>query len=126
MRRLCLNTEQANHAGIWIYLRLGRNNVRILTLLQSVIPLYIPTWKEAYHLPIPVPAMDQRGIPDVSDVLIVGAGPTGLVAALSIKHYNPSLSVTIVDALPERQPDSRGLVIHSATLEVRPVCSHKL
>jgi 2-polyprenyl-6-methoxyphenol hydroxylase-like FAD-dependent oxidoreductase len=58
-------------------------------------------------------------LPSTTDVLIVGAGPTGLAAALSLLHHSPpSRRITIIDALPKGQNDSRALVIHSRTMEV--------
>ena len=50
------------------------------------------------------------------DVLIIGAGPTGLVAAIdAVRH---GLSVRIVDQNPQRSPHSKALVLHSRSLEV--------
>ncbi|MBC2907412.1 FAD-dependent monooxygenase [Streptomyces cupreus] len=50
------------------------------------------------------------------DVLIIGAGPTGLTAACeAIRH---GLSVRIVDRKPCRSTFSKALVVHARTLEV--------
>ena len=50
------------------------------------------------------------------DVLIIGAGPTGLAAANeAIRH---GLSVRIVDAKAHRSTYSKALVVHARTLEV--------
>jgi 6-methylpretetramide 4-monooxygenase / 4-hydroxy-6-methylpretetramide 12a-monooxygenase len=50
------------------------------------------------------------------DVLIVGAGPTGLTAALeAIRH---GLSVRVIDQNPARSIHSKALVVHSRTLEI--------
>ena len=50
-------------------------------------------------------------------VLVVGAGPVGLVAALACKHYG--LNATILEAEHEgrQRPGSRAIYIHKATLE---------
>ncbi|NIJ11427.1 2-polyprenyl-6-methoxyphenol hydroxylase-like FAD-dependent oxidoreductase [Saccharomonospora amisosensis] len=50
------------------------------------------------------------------DVLVVGAGPTGLTAACeAIRH---GLTVRIVDRKPHRSTYSKALVAHARTLEV--------
>jgi 2-polyprenyl-6-methoxyphenol hydroxylase-like FAD-dependent oxidoreductase len=50
------------------------------------------------------------------DVLVVGAGPTGLVAAgEAVRH---GLTVRIVDASPGRSTFSKALVVHARTMEV--------
>ncbi len=52
----------------------------------------------------------------MSDVLIVGAGPTGLTAAAeAVRH---GLSVRIVDMRERRSVYSKALVLHSRSLEV--------
>jgi 3-(3-hydroxy-phenyl)propionate hydroxylase len=50
-------------------------------------------------------------------VLVIGAGPVGLVAALALKHYG--LNTTILEAEHEgrQRPGSRAIYIHKATLE---------
>jgi len=50
------------------------------------------------------------------DVLIIGAGPTGLVAAIDARRHG--LSVRIIDQNPQRSPHSKALVLHSRSLEV--------
>jgi 2-polyprenyl-6-methoxyphenol hydroxylase-like FAD-dependent oxidoreductase len=59
--------------------------------------------------------MTSRWTADV-DVLIVGAGPTGLVAAIDARRHG--LSVRIVDQGAQRNPHSKALVLHSRSLEV--------
>jgi 2-polyprenyl-6-methoxyphenol hydroxylase-like FAD-dependent oxidoreductase len=59
-------------------------------------------------------------LPDNSTVLIVGAGPAGLTAALSLIHHG-CRDFVIVDAIVEGQNMSRAITIHSATVEV---CCH--
>ncbi len=52
----------------------------------------------------------------MTDVLVVGAGPTGLTAAAeAVRH---GLSVRIVDAGESRSIHSKALVLHSRSLEV--------
>ena len=58
-------------------------------------------------------------LPSEADVLICGAGPSGLTAALSILHYSPETKFVIVDALEKGQNASRAIVIHARTMEVR-------
>jgi 2-polyprenyl-6-methoxyphenol hydroxylase-like FAD-dependent oxidoreductase len=49
-------------------------------------------------------------------VLIVGAGPTGLTAALELTRFH--IPVRIIDALPQASPTSRALAIHARTMEL--------
>ena len=53
-------------------------------------------------------------MPD-TQVLIVGAGPTGLVLALWLNRLG--LRVRIIDKTPEPGTTSRALVVHARTLE---------
>lgn len=55
-------------------------------------------------------------LPAKVQVLIVGAGPTGLVTALSLAKLG--LQVSVVDSSPRNQNGSRAAVMHSHTLEV--------
>jgi len=67
-------------------------------------------------------------LPDGTAVLIVGAGPAGLTAALSLLHHG-FRDFIIVDAVSQGENSSRASVVHAATLEVSclrglfPVCS---
>ncbi|KAF8907870.1 hypothetical protein CPB84DRAFT_1703930 [Gymnopilus junonius] len=66
-------------------------------------------------------------LPRHTTVLIVGAGPTGLSAAISL-YQNGFRDLVIVDAV-ERMPDtSRAMEIHAATLEALDTigCADKL
>lgn len=56
-------------------------------------------------------------IPNRTTVLIVGAGPSGLVATLSLIHHGFK-DFLVVDAVEEGENTSRALVVHAATLEV--------
>ena len=51
-----------------------------------------------------------------TDVLIVGAGPTGLALALALKQAG--VDYRIVDALPAGLNTSRAAVVHAHTLEM--------
>ncbi|KAL4248141.1 FAD/NAD(P)-binding domain superfamily protein [Abortiporus biennis] len=55
-------------------------------------------------------------LPERTEFLVVGAGPTGLACALSL-HIHGCSDVTVVDAVQQGEDSSRALVIHSATLE---------
>jgi len=56
-----------------------------------------------------------------TDVLIVGAGPTGLALALALTARGRNIS--IVDSQPEGHNASRASVVDSRTLEVlEPAC----
>lgn len=59
---------------------------------------------------------DATSIPSSTTVLIVGAGPSGLAAALSLLHRGFK-DFVIVDAVEQGENTSRALVIHAATLE---------
>ena len=50
------------------------------------------------------------------DITIIGAGPSGLVAALTLLQEGQR--VAIYDALPKSQKGSRATVTHAHTLEV--------
>ena len=56
-------------------------------------------------------------LPDRTTVLIVGAGPAGLAAVLSLLHHGFH-DLVIVDAISQGQNSSRAVVIHAATLDV--------
>ena len=54
--------------------------------------------------------------PDRTDVLVVGAGPTGLTLATAL--LTRGVRVTVIDRLPEGANTSRAAVVHARTLEV--------
>ena len=55
-------------------------------------------------------------LPDSTDVLVAGAGPTGLVVANALCHHG--ITPVIVDADPQVAHTSRAAVVHARTLEV--------
>jgi 2-polyprenyl-6-methoxyphenol hydroxylase-like FAD-dependent oxidoreductase len=55
-------------------------------------------------------------LPTSTDVLVVGAGPTGLAAALTLARRG--VEVTVLDRLAEPPVTSRAAVVHAYTLEV--------
>ena len=56
-------------------------------------------------------------LPQKTCTLIVGAGPTGLAAALSLIHHGFQ-DFVIVDALPKGENSSRAILVHAATMDV--------
>jgi 2-polyprenyl-6-methoxyphenol hydroxylase-like FAD-dependent oxidoreductase len=68
--------------------------------------------------PAPSPTgvpVQRRGSPDV-DVLVVGAGPTGLTLACDLRRRG--LAVRVVERLPQPELKSRGKGVQPRTLEV--------
>lgn len=59
--------------------------------------------------------MQSKTLPARTDVLVIGAGPTGL--ALSISLRQAGIDHVLVDRLAEGQNTSRAAVIHAHTLE---------
>jgi choline dehydrogenase-like flavoprotein len=59
----------------------------------------------------PVPAAD-----DGPDVVVVGAGPVGLVAACELARHG--LAVRVIDKLPAPTEESRAIVVHARSLEM--------
>ncbi|WP_089154968.1 FAD-dependent monooxygenase [Micromonospora sp. NBS 11-29] len=55
-------------------------------------------------------------LPERTDVLVVGAGPTGLAVATTLAGYG--IAATVVDRLAEPPVTSRAAVVHAGTLEV--------
>ncbi|WP_433653325.1 FAD-dependent oxidoreductase [Micromonospora zamorensis] len=55
-------------------------------------------------------------LPTSTDVLVVGAGPTGLATALTLARRG--IEVTVLDQLAEPPITSRAAVVHAYTLEV--------
>ena len=58
------------------------------------------------------------------DIIIIGAGPSGLIAALTLLQEGQK--VAIYDALPKGQNGSRAAAIHAHTLEVTSSRSFEL
>ncbi len=55
-------------------------------------------------------------LPRKVDVVVVGAGPTGLTLACTLRSAN--VDVLVLDKVPEGANTSRAAVIHARTLEV--------
>ncbi|SBT49880.1 FAD-dependent monooxygenase [Micromonospora auratinigra] len=55
-------------------------------------------------------------LPEQTDVLVVGAGPTGLAVAVTLAAHG--VRATVVDGLAEPPVTSRAAVVHAGTLEV--------
>ena len=51
-----------------------------------------------------------------SDVLVVGAGPVGLVAAIDLARRG--VAVRIIDTLPEPTDESRAVLVRARSLEL--------
>jgi len=79
----------------------------------------------AQHLILTVPTFfcySKLRIPHMSLLsstctLIVGAGPSGLAAALSLIHHG-FRDFVIVDAVTQGEKTSRAILVHAATMEV--------
>lgn len=56
-------------------------------------------------------------LPTRTEILIVGGGPTGLAASLSL-HKQGCRDMVIVDSILAGENTSRAIVVHAATLEV--------
>lgn len=64
-------------------------------------------------------------LPQQTQVLIVGGGPTGMVCALTL-HQQGIKDICIVDGMQQRSQWSKALAVHAATLEVRFVFLSKI
>lgn len=94
----CCNSYFPPTAGTsWIYLS-GRSVV----LLASSFPSNLVN----------------MSLPESTEILIVGAGPTGLCLALSL-HKQGFTDFVVVDSLLPGDNGSRALAVHAATIEVR-------
>ena len=62
----------------------------------------------------------QRSVSRSVDLLVVGAGPTGL--ALALQAHAHGARVRIIERRPEARRPSRALIVHPRTLEgLRPL-----
>jgi 3-(3-hydroxy-phenyl)propionate hydroxylase len=52
------------------------------------------------------------------DVVVVGAGPVGLTAALAVRATGRAVTVIEAGAMDRVRPGSRAIFIHRATLEI--------
>ncbi|KAJ8455052.1 hypothetical protein ONZ51_g12669 [Trametes cubensis] len=57
-------------------------------------------------------------LPQSVDILIVGAGPTGLCLALALHKHNCT-NVLVVDGVEQGENTSRAVAVHAATIEVK-------
>ena len=69
-------------------------------------------------IPVGVHQMPTLDADAVVDVLVVGAGPTGLTAAAEL--IRAGLTVRIIESKHERSPDSKALILHARTMELFP------
>jgi len=67
-----------------------------------------------FHRKLRIPHMS---LPSSTCTLIVGAGPSGLAAALSLIHHG-FRDFVIVDAVTQGENGSRAIFLHAATMEV--------
>lgn len=70
-----------------------------------------------YKGTVKVDSVHTNMLPERTTVLVVGAGPTGLAAAISLVK-NGCRDVVVVDAVFREDHSSRATVLHAATLEV--------
>ena len=65
-------------------------------------------------------ARGRRGVRDADEVVVVGAGPTGLTAALQAHAHGAK--VRVVERRPQAFRPSRAMIVHARTLEsLRPL-----
>ena len=64
-------------------------------------------------------------LPQYVDVLIVGAGPSGLAASLALQKEGCT-NILIVDNVLASEHTSRALTVHSATMQVSPIWAARL
>lgn len=54
----------------------------------------------------------------LTPILIVGAGPTGLLAAIWLKTLAPEIQFRLVDQKRGPSPESRAIIVQARTLEI--------
>ena len=81
----------------------------------QVLPVMIGWLRNQLGIPTPAPAAP-AGDPSTAKVLVVGAGPVGLVMACELARRG--VPIRVIDALPAPTVESRAILIHARSLEM--------
>ena len=82
----------------------------------EVMPRLIAWLRVQLGVPTPLPAAVRRWVAGGEQVLVVGAGPVGLVMACELARRN--VPVRVIDKLPAPTTESRAILVHSRSLEM--------
>ena len=82
---------------------------------QQVLPMMIGWLRNQFGIPTPTLAAS-AGDPSTAKVLVVGAGPVGLVMACELARRG--VDIRVIDARPAPTVESRAILIHARSLEM--------
>jgi len=102
-------------AGVRVELIDGTGHCAMSKALE-VLPVMIGWLRNQLGISSPTVALPSAGDPTTAKVLVVGAGPVGLVMACELARRG--VPIRVIDALPAPTVESRAILIHARSLEM--------